>query len=186
MHGSKVHTRNGELALTLQESSVGSDELLRLAEKNPLATIPSSEVLRLPRACSILDPNVVSYLFLYPSRSNRATPYFRIRMPMIMSPTSFYQMWYTSLVEYCTVELLPSLHSGRVRKSYSNMYSHWDGFRQSHRGLSGFERKSCISSLRYNASNSNRSHGTYIDIANGNSAGHFCGICEGGGKGWWW
>ena len=75
--------------------------------KNPLATIPSSEVLRLPRACSILDPNVVSYLFLYPSRSNRATPYFRIRMPMIMFPTSFYQMWYTSVVEYCIVELPP-------------------------------------------------------------------------------
>lgn len=30
-----------------------------------------------------------------------------------------------------------------------------------------------------------RSNGTYIDIANSNSAGHFCGICEGGGKEWW-
>lgn len=46
-------TRDGQLALALQESSIGSDELLRLiTEKDPLANIPSSEVLRLPRACS--------------------------------------------------------------------------------------------------------------------------------------
>jgi hypothetical protein len=48
------HTRDGELALTLQESAVGVDELLRLMTKYPLAMIPSSEVLRLPRACSTI------------------------------------------------------------------------------------------------------------------------------------
>jgi hypothetical protein len=45
-------TGDGQLALTLQKSSIGSDELLRLITQYPLAKIPSSEVLRLPRACS--------------------------------------------------------------------------------------------------------------------------------------
>jgi hypothetical protein len=47
-----VRTRDGQLALTLQEGSVGVDELLRLANKRPISMIPSSEVLRPPRACS--------------------------------------------------------------------------------------------------------------------------------------
>ena len=46
-----VHTRNGQLALALQESRIGGDELLRLRHK-PISMIPSSEVLRPPRACS--------------------------------------------------------------------------------------------------------------------------------------
>lgn len=91
MNESPVHTRNGELALTLQESSVGSDELLRLAEKNPLATIPSSEVLRLPRACSILDPNVVSYLLLLSESIQPCNAIFQdsdamINVPSILLP----------------------------------------------------------------------------------------------------
>jgi hypothetical protein len=45
-------TRDGELALTLQESRVRSDELLRLQSQKPISMIPSSEVFRLPRACS--------------------------------------------------------------------------------------------------------------------------------------
>lgn len=44
-------TRDGQLALTLQESRIGGDELLRLRHK-PISIIPSSEVLRPPRACS--------------------------------------------------------------------------------------------------------------------------------------
>lgn len=47
-------TGNGELSLTLQERSVGVDELVRLYPGNTieLAIIPSSEVFRLPHACS--------------------------------------------------------------------------------------------------------------------------------------
>lgn len=47
-------TGNGQLALALQESSIGVDELVRLErrERRPSAIVPSSEVLRLPRACS--------------------------------------------------------------------------------------------------------------------------------------
>lgn len=45
-------TRVWQPALTLQELSIGVDELLRLETKKPISIIPSSEVLRLPRACS--------------------------------------------------------------------------------------------------------------------------------------
>lgn len=49
------HTRDGELSLTLQERSVGNDELLRLAARRPISMIPSSEVFRPPRACSSIS-----------------------------------------------------------------------------------------------------------------------------------
>lgn len=45
-------TRNWQLALSLQESGVRIDELVRLQFAPCISTIPSSEVLRLPRACS--------------------------------------------------------------------------------------------------------------------------------------
>ena len=54
----EVLTWDGELALTLQESSIGIDELLRLQRKNPLAMIPSTEVFRPPHACSVFDPDL--------------------------------------------------------------------------------------------------------------------------------
>jgi hypothetical protein len=45
-------TRNGQLALTLQEVGIGLDEFLRLEKDKPISMIPSSEILRPPRACS--------------------------------------------------------------------------------------------------------------------------------------
>jgi hypothetical protein len=48
----KELTRNGQLALTLQEVGIGLDEFLRLEKDKPISMIPSSEILRPPRACS--------------------------------------------------------------------------------------------------------------------------------------
>jgi hypothetical protein len=54
----RIHTWDGQLALSLQEGRVGLDELLRLHTPNRISIIPSAEVLTTPSRllCCICSP----------------------------------------------------------------------------------------------------------------------------------
>lgn len=58
------HTGNGQLALTLQESSISSDELLRLITKDPISNYSVVRSLATPSRL-LLDPSKNFFLFIY-------------------------------------------------------------------------------------------------------------------------
>lgn len=55
----RKHTGNGQLALTLQERSIGVDELLRLETKKPIS------IFRLQKSCDSLAPAPQFPIFLF-------------------------------------------------------------------------------------------------------------------------